>query len=100
MIAVIRIAPFRLVCYWKKTVKGCFCRSCQIDCFIDVTGTQYRLVLSSGNLVNGSQVENNRLITDLHLTEITRIPIAFRHTEIPCLRPAVSSFGPCPTPAR
>ncbi len=100
MIAFIRNSPLWLFCYWKKPVKGCFCRSCQMNCFIAVTGTQCWLVLSSGNHVNWLQVENNRLITDLHTTEITQIPIVFRYTEASCLSPAVSSLGACPTPAR
>ena len=45
------------------------------------------------------QSENNSLITDGHITEIIQIPIVLQHTEIPCLRPAVSSLGACPTPA-
>jgi hypothetical protein len=101
MIAVIRIAPFELFYYWKKPVKGCLGRSCQIDCFIAVTGTQCWFVLSSGNHEKWLQVENNRLITALHTTEIIQIPIVFQHTaSSPCLRPAVSSLGACPTPAR
>jgi hypothetical protein len=99
MITVIRNSPLWLFCYWKKPVKGCFCRSCQIDCFIPVTGTQCWLVLSSGSHVNWFQAENNRLITGLHITEIIPIPIELRHTISPCLRPAVSSLGACPTPA-
>ena len=99
MIAVIGNSPLWLFCYWKKPVKGRLGRSCQNPRFIVVIGTQCWPVLSSGNHVNWFQVENNRLITDFHTIRIIQIPIVFRHTEIPSLRPAVSSLGACPTPA-
>jgi hypothetical protein len=99
MIAVIRIAPFGLFYYWQKPVKGDFARSGQNDRFIVVIGTQCWLVFSSGNHGNWFQGKNFNVLPSLHTTRIILIPIAFRHTEIPCLRPTVSSLGPCPTPA-
>ena len=99
MITIIHGAPFSIFYYWKKPVTGCPGRSGQNDRFIVVTGTQCWLVLSSGSQLKWLQVEKNRLITDLHTTEITQIPIVFLHTASPCLRPAVSSLGACPTPA-
>jgi hypothetical protein len=99
MITVNRSSPFSLFYYWKKPVTGCLGRSCQNDRFIVVIGIPCWLVLSSGNHVNWLQVENNRLMTDFHTTEITKIPIVFRHSELSCLYPAVSSLGACPTPA-
>ena len=99
MITVIRCSLFSLFYYWKKPVKGGLGRSCQNDRSIVVIGTQCWLVLSPGNHVNRLQVENNRLITDLHIPELIQIPIVLQHAEIPCLGPAVSSLGACPTPA-
>ena len=99
MIIIIRNSPLWVFCYWKNPVKGGIDRFCQNDRFIVVSGTQCWLVLSSSNHVNWLQVESNQLITDFHTTKITQIPIVFRHTEIPCLRLAVSSLGACPTPA-
>ena len=99
LIAVIHIAPFGVFYYWKKTVTGDPGRSCQNDCFIVVIGTQCWLVLASGNHGNWLQGENFNVLPDLHTTRIIQIPIVSRHTEIPCLRPAVSSLGACPTPA-
>jgi len=100
MIAVVHDSPRSLFDYWQNPVTDHLGRTSQNDRFIVVIGTQCWLVLSSGNHVNWLQVENNRLITDFHNTEITQIPIVLQHTEIPCLRPAVSSLGACPTPAR
>jgi len=100
MIAAIRGLSFRLFYYWKKPVTGRLGGTSQNDRFIVVIETQCWFILSSGTHVNWLQVENNRLNTDLLTTRISQIPIAFRHTEIPCLRPAVSSLGACPTPAR
>ena len=100
MITVIRIAPLWLFCYWKKPVMGRLGRSGQNDCFIAVIGSQYWLILSSESHDYWVQVESSRLIASLHTTGIIQIPIVFQHTELPCLRPAVSSLGACPTPAR
>jgi hypothetical protein len=96
---VIRITLLGLFYYRDKPVTGGLGRSSQSDRFIAVT----RLQNSSLRLLDGDenwpQPENNPLITDLHIPKIIQIPIASRHTEIPCLRPAVSSIGACPTPA-
>jgi hypothetical protein len=99
MITVIRIAPFGLFDYWEKPVTGRLVRSRQNDHFVVVIGTQDCFPLTPESDENGLQAENSRLITDLHTTRIIQIPIVFPHTASPCLRPAVSSLGACPTPA-
>ncbi len=96
---VIRDSPLGLSYYREKPVMGGLGRSSQNDRFIDVIRLQNRsLPLLDGD-ENWLQPENNPLITDLHIPEIIKIPIVSRHTVIPCLRPAVSSLGACPTPA-
>jgi hypothetical protein len=99
MITVIRGSLLSLFYYWKKPVTGRLGRSHQNGHFIVVIGTQEWFSLSPQSYENWFQGEYRRLITDHHTTGIIQIPIAFRHTEIPCLRPAVSSLGACPTPA-
>jgi len=85
--------------YWQKPVTGRLDRPCQNHRFIAVIRLQNR----SGPFLDGDknwlQPENKPWITDLHIPELIQIPIVSRHTEIPCLRPAVSSLGACPTPA-
>ena len=99
MIIVIHGSPRRLFDYWQKPVTGRLGRSGQTIRFIAVI----RLQNSSFPFLDGDknwlQPENNSLITDGHIPEIIQIPIELQHTEIPCLRPAVSSLGACPTPA-
>ncbi len=99
MIAVIRRSPVSLLSYWKKPVTGRPGQSSQNDRFVVVNGTQEWFSLSPESYENWLQVENNRLITDLHTTGITQIPIVFLRTVPPCLRPAVSSLGACQMPA-
>jgi hypothetical protein len=99
VIIVIHGSPRRLFGYWQKPVTGRPGRYRQNHRFIVVTGTQRWLVLSSGNHGNWLQGENFNVLPDLHTTRIFQIPIVSRHTEIPGLRPAVSSLGACPTPA-
>ncbi len=99
MIIVIRGTPLRLFDYWKTPVTGRLGRYCRNHHFIGVIGTQYWLSLLQVSYENEFQIENSQFIADLHTTGIIQIPIVFRHTEIPCLRPAVSSLGACPTPA-
>ena len=99
MITVIRDSPISLLFYWKKPVTGRLGRSSQNDRFIVVIGTQCWFSLSPESYENELQTEYSRFITGLHTTRIIKIPIVFRHTEIPCLGPAVSSLGACPTPA-
>ena len=94
-----RSSPFRLLFYWKKPVTGGPGRYRQNHHFIVMIGTQDWLSLSPESYENWFQSENSRLIASLYTTGIIQIPIVSRHTEIPCLRPAVSSLGACPTPA-
>ena len=100
MITVIRIAPFGIFYYWKKPVTGYLGRSWQNGPFIVVTGTQEWFSLSPESEGIWFKGENRRLIASLHTTGIIQIPIVYRHADIPCLRPAVSSLGACPPPAR
>jgi len=99
MITVIRGSLLSLFYYWKKPVTGRLGRSRQNQHFIAVLGTQDWFSLSLQSYEIGIQAENSRLNTDLHTPGIIQIPIILRHSEIPCLRPAVSSLGACPTPA-
>ena len=100
MIAVIRSSSVWLFDYWKNPVKGDAGRSCQNDSFNAVASSQKRSALASKSYRSWHRDENSRLITDLHATAAIQIPIVSQHTEIPCLRLAVSSLGACPTPAR
>ena len=100
MITIIRSALLSLFYYWKIPVKGHLGRSCHHHRFIVVIRLQNRSSPALESNENWLQPENSRFITDLHTTEIIQIPIVFQHTEPPCLRPAVSSLGACPTPAR
>jgi hypothetical protein len=99
MITVIRRLPVSLLFYWKKPVTGCPGRYSQNHRFIVVIATQDWFSPSPECYENEFQTENSRMIADLHNPGIIQIPIVFRHTGIPCLRPAVSSLGACPTPA-
>ncbi len=100
MITVIRRSPISLLFYWKKPVTDDLVPSCQNASFVIVIRLQNRSSPALESNENWLQPENNPLITDLHTPEIIQIPIVLLHTEIPCLRPAVSSLGACPTPAR
>jgi hypothetical protein len=100
MIAVICRSPLKFVCYWQKPVMGRLCRTCQNDSFIAMFSSQERSALASESYRCWHRDENRRLFTGGYTSEIIQIPIVFLHTEIPCLRPAVSSLGACPTPAR
>ena len=100
MITINRGSPFRLFFTGKKPVTTCLGRYHQNHRFSVVIGTQDWVSLSPGSNPNWIQGENSRMITDLHTPGIIQIPIVLRHFEIPCLRPAVSSLGACPTPAR
>jgi hypothetical protein len=96
---VIRDSPLGLFYDRDKPVTGSLGRPGQNDCFVAVTRLQNRPLPLLGGDENWLQPENSPLITDLHIPEIIQIPIVSRHTEITCLRPAVSSLGACPTPA-
>jgi hypothetical protein len=100
MIAVIHIAPFGVFYYWQKPVTGGPGQSSQNGRFIAMINSRERSALASQRYRNWHRDENGRLTTDFHTTAIIQIPIVSRHTETPCLRPAVSSLGVCPTPAR
>jgi len=100
MIAVIRDSPLWLFCYWEKPVMSRLGRPCQNDRFIAVTNSHERSALASESDRHWHQNKNSRLITGGYTTAAIQIPIVSRHTETPCLRPAVSSLGACPTPAR
>ena len=99
MITVIHDPPRRLFDYWQKPVTDRLGRSCQNDCFITVIRLQNWSYPFLDGDKNWLQPENNPLITDLRIPELIQIPIVLQHTEIPCLRPTVSSLGACPTPA-
>ncbi len=100
MITLIRGALLRLFFYWKKPVTGRHGRCCQNDNFIGVARTQDEFFLSSESVENWFQAKISRYTNYYHSTEFTQIPIVFRRTVTPCRRPAVSSIGACPTPAR
>ena len=99
MITVNRGSPFRLFFTGKKPVTGCLGRYHQNHRFIVVIRIQNRSSLSTQSDENELQGEKSRMIADLRTPGIIQIPIVLRYTEIPCLRPAVSSLGACPTPA-
>ena len=100
MIAVIRDSPLWLFCYWQKPVKRRLDRSGQNRNFIIMFKEQSWFVLFPVNGKNRIHAGDNRIITGYYTTAAIQIPIVLRHTDIPCLRPAVSSLGACPTPAR
>ena len=99
MIAVIHDPPRRLFDYWQKPVTDRLGHSCQNHRFSAVIRLQNRFYPFLGGDKNWLQGENFNILPDLHTTRIIQIPIALRHSEVPCLRPAVSSLGACPTPA-
>jgi hypothetical protein len=99
MITVIRIASLGLFYYREKPVTGGLGQSGQNHRFIAVIATRNWFSLSPGSDKIELQTEYGRFFTDLHTTRIIQIPIVLQHTASPCLRPAVSSFGACPTPA-
>ena len=96
---VIRITLLGLFYYRDKPVTGRLGRSSQNNRFIAVTSSHERSALASESDRKWYRNKNSRLITGGYTAAAIQIPIAFRHTEIPCLRPAVSSLGACPTPA-
>jgi hypothetical protein len=99
MITIIRGSPLGSFYYRDKPVTGGLGRSCQNLLFIAALRPQDWLSLSPKSYGNRFQGESSRLIASLYITGIIQIPIVFRHSEISCLRPAVSSLGACPTPA-
>jgi hypothetical protein len=99
MITIIRGSPISLLFYCEKPVMDRLGRYSQNHLFIVVIGPQDWLPLSPESYENWFQGESSRLIASLYITGIIQIPIVFRHTASPSLRPAVSSLGACPTPA-
>jgi hypothetical protein len=98
MISVIRGSLFCVFFYCEKSEMGSLGRYSQNHHFIVVIEIQDWLSLSPESYQNWFLGKSNRLIASLYTTDIIQIRIVFRHTEIPCLRPAVSSLGACPTP--
>jgi len=96
---VIRTASFGVLFYWQKPGKGGLGHSGQNGSSIAVINSQERSALASENHRKWYRNKNSRLITGGYTTAAIQIPIVSRHTEIPCLCPAVSSLGACPTPA-
>ena len=99
MTIVIRDSLFISFDYWQKPVMGRLGRSRQNQHFIVVFRPQDWFSLSPESYGNWFQRKIGKLIASHHTSGIIQIPIVFRHTEIPCLCPAVSSLGACPTPA-
>jgi hypothetical protein len=99
MITIIRGSPISLLFYCEKSVMGRLGRYSQNHHFIVVIGPQNWFSLSPESYENELQTEYSRFFTDLHTIKIIQIPIGFRHTASPSLRPTVSSLGACPTPA-
>ncbi len=99
MIILIHTETLGLFYYWKKPVTGHPGQYRQIHQFIARIKRQDWIILSPGKHRNGFQGDNERLIACLYSPGFILIPIAFRHTPSPCLYPAVSSLGACPTPA-
>ena len=99
VIIVIHGSPRGLFDYWQKPVTGDLGRPCQGHHFIAVIRLKNRSFPILDGYKNWLQPENNPLITKPRIPELTQIPIVLQHTEIPCLRPAVSSLGACQTPA-
>jgi hypothetical protein len=100
MISVTRDSPINLLFYWNKPVKDRLGRSVQNHHFIAVIRPPECVSLSSKSDKNWVLGKSSRFIANIHSVEIVQIPIAFQHSKIHCLRPAVSSLGVCPTPAR
>jgi hypothetical protein len=96
---VIRDSPFSLFYYRQKSVTGGTDRPGQNDRFIAMINSHDRSALATETYRKWHRNKNSRLITGGHTTAAIQIPIVSRHTEIPCLRPAVSSLGACQTPA-
>jgi hypothetical protein len=96
---VIRDSPLGLFYDREKPVTGGLGQSSQNGSFIAVINAQVRSALTSKSYRNWHRNIISRLIAGGYTTAAIQIPIVSRHTEIPCLRPAVSSLGACPTPA-
>ena len=101
MIKVIRDSLWCLFYYWEKLVMDRLGRPSQNGYFMVVIRAQYWFLFSPDNHEYRFRGERSRSIPDLHTPAIIQIPIVpRRHFVPPCLGPAVSSLGACPTPAR
>ena len=96
---VIRDSPLGLFYDRQKTVTGGLEQSSQNGSLIAAINAQERSALASKSYRDWHRNINSRLITGGYTTAAIQIPIVSRHTDIPCLRHAVSSLGACPTPA-
>ena len=91
----------QLFYYWNKTVTDRSGRSAKNAGFIGIIRLKTQSMLIKINKKSSIHTRNNQVITGRYTSEITQIPIGLlRQTDIPCLRPAVSSLGACPMPAR
>jgi len=99
MIAVIHGLPRRWFDYWQKPVRDRLGRSGQVSHFIAVSRPRDWFSRAPENGRNWFKGVYGWIIASLHTLGIIQIPIVLRHTVPPCLRPAVSSLGACPTPA-
>ena len=99
MNTVNRDSPLGLFYDRQKTVTGGLGQSSQNGSFIAVINAQERTAPASKSYGNWHRNINSRLITGDYTTAAIHIPIVSRHTDITCLRHAVSSLGACPTPA-
>ncbi len=99
MIKVIRYALFSLFYYCEKPVMDRLGRHRQNGHFMVVIRTQFRYSRSQPGDEYSHQGEIIGVNPDHHASQIIKIPIVHWHTSSPCLRPAVSSLGACPTPA-
>ena len=100
MTKVIRDSLFSLFYYWGKPVMdrhGCYRQN---GYFMTAIRTQCWFMRSSNSSRNWYQGGNSQPIPDRHTLWVIQIPIVTRYFALPWLRPAVSSLGACPTPAR
>ncbi len=99
MITVIHDSQLSFYYYWRKPVMDRLGHHRQNGYFMVVIRPQYCFSLAPEIYDQWFQGENNRSIPDHRTPGTIQIPIVPRHTSSPCLRPAVSSLGACPTPA-
>ena len=100
MIKVIRDPLWRLFYYWEKLVMDRLGRHRLNGHCTVVIRPQYWFLFSPNSHEYRFRGERSRSIPGLHTPAVIQIPIVPRHFVPPCLRPAVSSLGACPTSAR